>query len=439
MRFSVIPAALLIGLALVPPARSATPTDETAFFEKKIRPLLLARCMSCHDDKKARGGLRLDSRQAMLRGGDSGPALVPGKPDQSLLIKAVHHSETLQMPPKNKLPQAEIAALTEWIGRGAAWPREERVVATPSRGGERAFTPEETQFWAFRPIQSPPLPRVNDTSWARAPLDAFILAGLERAGMKPHPETDRRRLIRRVTFDLTGLPPTPDEVDAFLADSSANAYERLVDRLLASPAYGEKWGRRWLDVVRYADSNGMDENLSHAHAWRYRDWVIRQFNQDRPYDAFVREQIAGDLLGRDDDPGHGDRVTATGFLVLGPKMLAEDDPVKMRMDIIDEQVDTIGQVMLGMTLGCARCHDHKFDPITMSDYYALAGVFYSTRTMENYSVVAKWNERPVATPQTLRLLARHDSEMAALKARLTQAEQTSRKAVDQRLEKERGK
>ncbi len=296
------------------------------------------------------------------------------------------------MPPKNKLPAAEIAAFKEWIQAGAPWPDSATTVAP--KGGERTFTAEEKAFWAFQPVKRPAVPQIrNPKAEIRNDIDRFLLAKLSDNGLSFAPPTDKQTLIRRVTFDLTGLPPTPEDVDAIMNNDTPDAYEKLVDKLLASSAYGEKWGRRWLDVARYADSNGMDENLAYVNAWRYRDWVIKALNADKPYDAFVREEIAGDLLPGGTDAERAERLIATGFLVIGPKMLAEDDPVKMRMDIIDEQLDTIGQAFMGLTLGCARCHDHKFDPITTGDYYGLAGIFYSTKTMKNHNVVATWNER----------------------------------------------
>ncbi len=248
--------------------------------------------------------------------------------------------------------------------------------------------------------------------WPRSPIDHFILAKLEGAGLNPAPPASKRTLIRRATFDLTGLPPTVEEVNAFLADDSMDAFARVVDRLLASPRYGERWGRHWLDVARYADSNGLDENLAYASAYRYRDYVIDAFNRDKPFNRFVQEQIAGDLLAPEapDRPFEG--LIATGFLCLGAKMLAEDDPMKMQMDIIDEQVDTIGRAFLGLTLGCARCHAHKFDPIPTEDYYALAGIFKSTKTMENFSVVASWQERPLATTEALEVQQEHQRKIA---------------------------
>jgi cytochrome c553 len=409
----------------------AAPPDANAFFEKKIRPLLLEKCVSCHGAEKQKGGLRLDSRKAALAGGDRGAALVPGKPDESLLIRTVRHNEELKMPQKTKLPQAEIDALVEWVKLGAPWPYESPSSApTAPKNGERGFTAEEKAFWAFQPVRRPAVPPIeNPKSKIANPIDAFILTKLQAAGLKQAPEADRRTLIRRVTFDLTGLPPTPEEIDAFVKDETPDAWTKLVERLLASSAYGEKWGRRWLDVARYADSNGMDENLAHGNAWRYRDWVIRAFNSDLPYDRFIRDQIAGDLVPGGTDAERADRLTATGFLLIGPKMLAEDDPMKMRMDIIDEQLDTIGQAVMGLTLGCARCHDHKFDPFTQADYYGMAGFFYSTKSMQSYSVVAQWNERPLSPPSVIAAAAEHDKRAAAERALQFSAEKRAAEAV----------
>ncbi len=255
--------------------------------------------------------------------------------------------------------------------------------------------------------------------WPTSPIDRFILDALEKKGLAPAPSTDKRTLIRRVTFDLAGLPPTLEDVEAFLADQSPQAFAKVVDRLLASPHYGERWARHWLDLARYADSNGMDENVAYANAFRYRDFVIRAFNADKPYDQFVTEQIAGDQIppAAEQSLNH-DRLTATGFLVIGPKMLAEDDPMKMEMDIIDEQVDTVGRVFMGLTLGCARCHDHKFDPIPTADYYALAGIFKSTKSMKNHKVVAMWNERALATDEGRARLEAHKKEVARREAEI---------------------
>jgi hypothetical protein len=412
-------ASLVLAVAVItvysPPSLGGDDTRSNArsrnFFETKIRPILVDNCQSCHGPKKQKGGLRLDSLAAVLEGGETGPAVVPGRPEESLILKAIEYSEDLKMPPKGKLSSLAVASVKEWIAAGAPWPNSEPLPASlssstkPSHSAD--FTSEEKSFWAFQPPVDRPIPEVKQPAWVRTPIDAYILAGLEAKGLAPAPPADRRTLIRRATFDLIGLPPTPEEVADFENDPAPDAFEKVVERLLASPHYGERWGRHWLDVARYADSNGMDENLSFGNAWRYRDYVVRSFNADKPYHRFLAEQIAGDLL--DDDkadvptsagissPEH-DRIIATGFLVVGPKMLAEDDPVKMEMDIVDEQVDTIGRTFMGLTLGCARCHDHKFDPIRTTDYYGLAGIFKSTKTMENFKVVARWNERPLSSP-----------------------------------------
>jgi hypothetical protein len=260
---------------------------------------------------------------------------------------------------------------------------------------------------------------VKDQAWVKTPVDAFVLAELEAQGLKPAPRADKATLIRRATYDLTGLPPTPEEIDAFIADRSPDAFAKVVDRLLASSAYGERWGRHWLDVARYADSNGLDENVAHGNAWRYRDWVIGCLNQDKPYDRFVVEQLAGDLLPTDDMATRHGRLIATGFLSLGPKVLAEADKEKMVLDIVDEQIDTTGRAFMGLTLGCARCHDHKFDPISSEDYYALAGIFKSTKSMESLATIARWWENPIPTPQDLAAKAVYDQRVAEVNAEIT--------------------
>ena len=430
-----VPAALAV--VAFGPGVSAAPPDAAAYFEKRVRPVLVEKCAACHGPEKQKGGLRVDSRAALLAGGGRGAALVPGKPAESLLLRALAHDGELKMPPKTKLPAPEVTTIREWVQAGAPWPDPGTATVAPQAVG-RAFTPEEKAFWAFRPVRRPLVPPVRGPkSPVRNDVDRFLLAKLRADGLAFAPPADRRTLLRRVTFDLTGLPPTPAELEAFLGDDAPDAYERVVDRLLACGAYGEKWGRRWLDVARYADSNGMDENLAYVNAWRYRDWVIQSFNADKPYDEFVREQIAGDLIPGGSNAGRADRLIATGFLVIGPKMLAEDDPVKMRMDIIDEQLDTIGQAFMGLTLGCARCHDHKFDPIPMSDYYGLAGIFYSTKTMRNHTVVAAWNERPIGTPASAAALARHGKVVAAARAELAAAEGRAKTASAARLAEER--
>ena len=268
----------------------------------------------------------------------------------------------------------------------------------------------ERRHWAYRPIAHPVVPDVADEAWCRNDIDRFILASLEEATLEPAPEASREVLVRRLYFDLLGLPPTADQVRSFIEDDAEDAFERLVDELLESPQYGERWGRHWLDVTRYADSNGLDENTAFGNAWRYRDWVVRSFNDDLPYDQFIMEQLAGDLMNDADDSDRSvERLLATGFLSLGPKVLAEPDKEKMQIDIVDEQLDVMSQALLGQTVGCARCHDHKFDPIPTADYYALAGIFYSTRTMESLNTVARVLERELATPEEIAIVSRHET------------------------------
>jgi Protein of unknown function (DUF1553)/Protein of unknown function (DUF1549)/Planctomycete cytochrome C len=420
----------LIGFVLVVlairPYESAAGPEPTVVerFEKRVRPVLAARCWRCHGPEQHKGGLRLDSADGVATGGDSGPVVVAGKPEESRLIQAVHYAGDLKMPPKGRLNDAEAAELTEWVRTGAVWPESRTATGTGPPASRTTKGP--AAFWAFQAPRDPAPPEVQAVDWPSSPLDRFILAALERKGLVPASPSGKRTLIRRATFDLTGLPPTLEEVESFVADDCPEAFARVVDRLLASPRYGERWGRHWLDLARYADSNGMDENVAYANAFRYRDYVVHAFNADKPYDQFVKEQIAGDLLARTGDgPLNHERLTATGFLVIGPKMLAEDDPVKMEMDIIDEQLDTVGRVFMGLTIGCARCHDHKFDPITTADYYALAGIFKSTRSMQNHKVVAMWNERPLGTEAQRAAFEVHEREVnrrnAEIKARVDEA------------------
>ena len=392
-------------------ADDPTPTaEQLRFFETAIRPVFAEHCLKCHGSAKQWSNLRLDSRAALLKGGDDGPAVVPGKAAESRLIRAVRQMEDdLKMPPEgegDKLSERQIADLTRWIEMGAPFP------AATEASEKRHRDPNH---WAFQPPKSPPLPAVKDASWVQSPIDNFILARLEAEGLRPHGPADKRTLIRRLTFDLIGLPPTPDEIAAFLADDRPDAYSRLVDRLLASPAYGERWARHWLDVARYADSNGLDENVCHGNAWRYRDYVVTAFNRDEPYDRFVLMQLAGDLMPADTEAQRHEQLIATGFLGIGPKVLAEVDEAKMQMDIVDEQIDTVGRALLGLTLGCARCHDHKFDPIATADYYGLAGIFKSTRAMEHYKKVAKWHENVLDSPETRAIQAEYDAKVEAKK------------------------
>jgi Protein of unknown function (DUF1553)/Protein of unknown function (DUF1549)/Planctomycete cytochrome C len=387
MHRSCLLIAVLLGLLppALPAAESASPAS-AEFFEKHIRPLLVSRCHECHGDGKVKGGLHITSRAKLLEGGDTGPALVPGKPDQSLLIQAVRYpSDGLKMPPKGKLSDADIAKLTRWVEMGAPWPD---AVVKPESGAASPFiiTDEQRRYWAFQPVVRPPVPEIrNPKSEIRNPIDHFIRAKLDEAGLKPAPPVDKRTLIRRATFDLTGLPPTPEEVDDFLNDPSPSAFAKVVERLLASPAYGERWGRHWLDVVRYADSRdsrGMGGDTDITEAWRYRDWVIKAFNDDVPYDRFILNQIAGDRLPAA-EPGdlNVDGLVATGLLTIGEWGTGDADKEKMVTDIVNDQIDVVTRSFLGLTVGCARCHDHKFDPISQKDYYGLAGIFFSTKIL----------------------------------------------------------
>ncbi|MGV3484882.1 MAG: PSD1 and planctomycete cytochrome C domain-containing protein, partial [Planctomycetaceae bacterium] len=408
--------ALVLSCGLIASAEEVPQTTDAegvAFFESKIRPLLITHCYECHAGEEDGGGLRLDSRAAWEQGGDSGAAVVRGKPDASRIIEAVRYGNSnLQMPPAGKLANGEIAALERWVSIGAPDPRDETLAPTSAATG---MTIEEGRsFWSFRPLADSAPPAVKEPAWVQTPVDAFVLARLEAAGLAPSPPADKRTLIRRATFDLIGLPPSPEEIEAFLADERPDAFERLVERLISSPEYGERWGRHWLDVARYADSNGLDENLAFGNAWRYRDYVIRAFNEDKPFDRFVVEQLAGDLLPE----ANQETKTATGFLVLGAKVLAEPDREKLWMDTIDEQLDATGKAFLAMTFGCARCHDHKFDPIKQSDYYSLAAIFKSTRSFAstNTGAIQHWAEHSFATEAERARLKEVDQQIAARNA-----------------------
>ena len=418
LAFSCLLVASLAGA--VTGARAAEPTREAQlrFYESKVRPLLIAQCGKCHGAEKQEGQLRLDTPEGLARGGMSGPVVVAGQPERSLLISAVgYKDEALQMPPDGKLPTTQIADLVEWVKQGAAFPGSDNTAAPkPLKAVDTKQIELGRGFWAFQPPMTPPLPEVRRRDWARGPVDLLILAPLEARGISPVAGAGRTDLLRRVTFDLTGLPPRTDEVEAFLADQGPDAYARVIDRLMASPRHGETWARHWLDIARYSDSNGLDENIAHGNAFRYRDYVVAALNHDKPYDQFLREQLAGDLLPSDDPVTRNERLIATGFLALGPKVLAEVDERKMEMDIVDEQIDTFGKSILGLTLGCCRCHDHKFDPLPMSDYYALAGIFKSTKTMEHFKKVARWHENSIATSDELARKAEHERKVAEQKA-----------------------
>jgi hypothetical protein len=378
MRWRVLAGLVLVAGATRADARPAdSPTPEgVEFFEKKVRPLLVKHCYECHaaDAKKLKGDLLLDTREGVLKGGVSGPAVVPGDPAKSLLIKAVRHTdEKLQMP-KEKLSAQEIADLEAWVKMGAPDPRTGAVKT------KRLDLAGAKDFWAFKPLARPPVPKLTTHhSPLTTPIDAFILAKLEAKGLTPAPPADRRTLIRRATYDLTGLPPTPEEIAAFLDDQSPEAFAKVVDRLLASSVYGERWGRHWMDVVRYADTAGDNSDYPIPQMHRYRNWVIDAFNRDLPYDEFVRQQLAGDLLPAKDDADRHAKLIATGYLANTKRFGSYEDARYPWYLTYEDQIDNLGRTFLALTINCARCHDHKFDPISQTDYYALYGFFSSTR------------------------------------------------------------
>ncbi len=337
--------------------------DPREFFESRIRPLLAKNCFVCHTSTRM-GGLEMVSREAFLKGGNSGPALQPGQPDRSLLLEAVRHTHArLKMPPQGKLSEEEIADLAAWIKAGAIW----NDAPPAARSAEYTIRPEQRAFWAFQPVRLPAVPAVRNKSWPRSPVDRFILAALESRSLVPGPFADKRTLLRRAYLDLIGLPPAPEEVDRFLADRAPDAFSRVVDILLASPRYGERWGRYWLDVARYSDDKlNSTQDEPYPNAWRYRDWVVQAFNADMPYDKMVAAQIAGDLMER---PGETLYTPGLGLFALSPQFQ-------------EDRVDTVTRGFLALTVACAQCHDHKYDPIPTKDYYSLLGVFTSTETAE---------------------------------------------------------
>jgi hypothetical protein len=354
---------------------SASDEARVRFFTQEVKPVLQEKCVACHSGEKPQGGLRLTSREAVLKGGNSGPAVSLQTPGDSLLVKAVNY-QGRRMPPQGKLGQAQIDALTRWASMGLPWPAGEQAGLEPkTHAGPPPVTPETMKFWSFQPVRRPQPPEVKGRGWVRNPIDAFILKRLEAAGLAPNPPAGKTSLIRRAYYDLTGLPPSPEEVQAFLADKSPHAWETVIDRLLASPQYGEKWGRHWLDLVRFAESNSYERDAAKPNAWRYRDYVIKSFNEDKPYDQFVQEQLAGD----EQTPRTPERLIATGYYRLG---IWDDEPAdhdQALYDDLDDIAGTTGQVFLGLTVGCARCHDHKLDPIPQKDYYRFLSFFAGVR------------------------------------------------------------
>ena len=355
---------LLLGQAL------GQADERQDFFESRVRPVLSTHCFECHGHK-AKGGLKLDSREAALAGGESGPAMVPGKPKESLLLKAIRHIDPdLSMPPKKKLPNHVVNDLKRWIREGAVWGDANAV-----RFATGEITDEQRNHWSFRPIAKPAIPDAPP-EWSRNPIDAFVFQKLAGQKLTPVPLAARRTLIRRATFDLLGLPPSPDELEAFLADDSPDVWPRLIGRLLDSPHYGERWGRHWLDLVRYADTAGDAADFPVPEAFKYRNYVIDAFNNDKPYDQFVREQIAGDLLPASDEAARWEQKIATGYVAISRRIGVS--PHNLKHITIEDTLNNIGKTFLGLTIGCARCHDHKFDPIPTADYYALYGIFNSS-------------------------------------------------------------
>jgi hypothetical protein len=385
-----VPPVLILLIAAM--ARAADPEpgpspEGIEFFEAKIRPVLVAQCQECHSvtSKSLKGGLQLDHRDGVRKGGDSGPAVEPGKPENSLLIKALKY-DGLEMPPKGKLPANVVADFEQWVKRGAPDPRERPAAAASTK----IDFAEASKLWSFQPPKLTVPPAVKQADWPRRDLDRFVLARLEQQGLKPSGAADRRTLIRRASFDLTGLPPTPDEVNAFVNDPSADAFATVVNRLLDSPHYGERWGRHWLDVARYGEDQAHTfKARNYPQGYRYRDWVIDALNRDMPYDKFVAAQIAGDLLG---SPGDPQRLAALGLFALGPVYYQDNgEQAKALADEWDDRIDTLTRGVLGLTVSCARCHDHKFDPITTADYYGLAGIFASS----------DYQERPIVPQEVL--------------------------------------
>jgi hypothetical protein len=420
-----------ISTPCVLPADDAPAADGAAgieFFESKVRPVLARHCYECHSTRsgKAESGLRVDTREAIRTGGDRGPAVVPGDPEASWLITAVSHSDPdLQMPPKQEqLPEGVIADLKAWIRMGAPDPRDAAAAGPAAAWSDPAA---QRNHWSYQPPQDTAPPGVQVGSWARRDLDRYILAALEQQGLKPSEDAEPGVLVRRLYFDLIGLPPAPEEsgrLSGLSGEELETALASLVDDLLATAQFGERWGRHWLDVARFGESSGKESNISFPYAWRYRDYVIDGVNADMPFDRFLQEQIAGDLLPYENDAERARLLVATGFLAVGTKNLDEGNPLQFAADVIDEQIDTVTRAVLANSIACARCHDHKFDPFSMEDYYALAGVFASTKTYFGTAVspANRVGGDPLVLPRVAGLKVFHPSltpeKVAELKSQL---------------------
>ena len=426
MRFAfIIP--VLLSLPAIGSGKDFTP-EAIAFYERDVLPILKANCYKCHGDGKAKGNLSLATRGAILKGGDLGPAVSLDKPEDSTLLAAIHYKNGLEMPPSGKLKPDQIETLTKWVKAGL--PMKDAVAAAPKvehKGG--AITAEARNYWAYKPVNRPSIPAVKDPAWAINPIDAFILSRLEAKGLNPAFPADRVALARRLYYDLSGLPPTPEEVDAFVNDKSDEAYERLIDKLLASPHYGEKWGRYWLDVVRYAESNGYERDNPKPYVWRYRDYVIRSFNNDKPFDQFIREQLAGDEM-----PEYNpDAVIATGFYRLGLWDDEPADPLQAMFDEYDDFVATTSQAFLGMTMNCARCHDHKIDPIPQKDYYAMVAFFRDIRRYsDTRDVRSAANLTDISPPEKR---STYEGEIRERKARIAELTRLMTAIEDEAIKK----
>lgn len=400
------------------------------FFESKIRPILSSRCYSCHSEKskEVKGGLKLDTREGIRAGGESGPAVVPNNLEDSLLIQAIHH-ETYEMPPGDKLPDNVIQDFEDWIAMGAPDPR------SKSDAGKKLSLSEARKYWAFQLPKKLDSPEPHISGWAYNEIDRWVAAGWNKKQLTPVGDADRATLIRRATFDLIGLPPTIEEVEAFVADPAPTkeAFAKVIDGLLDRPQFGERWGRHWLDVARFGESAGKERNVPYPFAWRYRNWVIDAFNADKPYDKFVREQLAGDLMPSKSDEEHNANLIATGFLAIGTKGLNERNREQYKFDVVDDQIDATTRAFLGMTVACARCHDHKFDPISTNDYYALAGIFCSTevlagvepgRPMEGFDGEFAYLKNKDHKPAPKHVLTKEEEEkIATLEREITQFKQ----------------
>lgn len=431
---------LFLVLLLPSPGLRAQSTAEGAeFFETKIRPLLSEHCFACHGSRIQTAGLDLSTKAGFFKGGENGPVVSQGDPENSRLIHVVGYQDKIKMPPTGKLTDQEISNLTSWVRSGAWWPDEKSLPSSlpasePGHEGPK-YSKEQQGFWSFQPVKVSSPPVVQRKDWAKTPIDNFILARLEKEGLEPARPADKLTLLRRATFDLTGLPPTEREFQDFLSDDSPQAFDKVVERLLASERYGERWGRHWLDVARYGDSTGGDEDYKIPHAWRYRDYVITAFNRDLPYDKFIMEQLAGDMLpaGKPGDV-NVNGIVATGFLALGPKMLSEQDKPKVFYDIVDEQIDVTSRAFMGLTIACARCHDHKFDPISTKDYYSLASIFASTKQLSKLEgITSQLYFAPLVPSEVAERYEEHQKKIAAKKEAIDETIETEANRYAARL------